>query len=154
MNRIVFGIGSNLGDRELFIKNAITKLTQKLQLKNPKSSQILQNKALLLANSPKEWDIDFFNIAFSGNINLELFSPLKILKIIKEIEEEIGRIDRGKWSPREIDIDILAIDNLKIDESNILQIPHLELFNRDFFMVPFLEIEPEILQKIKSNYQN
>lgn len=151
MNRIIFGIGSNLGDRELFLKKATSELSLELQLKNTKTSTILQNKALLLEDAPKEWDIDFFNIAFSGDIDLKQFAPLKILEIIKKIEAKIGRINRGKWSPREIDIDILAIDDLKINQSNILQIPHPELFNRDFFTSCFFDIEPKIFNNLKSN---
>ena len=151
VNKIIFGIGSNLGDRELFLNKAKQELIENLELKNSKTSKILQNKALLLENSPLSWDIDFFNIAFSGEINLEKFPPLEILKIAKKIENQIGRINRGKWGPREIDIDILAIDNLQFSYDNILQIPHQELFNRDFFMDKFQEIEPEIFHILKNN---
>ncbi len=150
VNRIIFGIGSNLGNRELFLEKAKNELIQKLKLINSKSSKILQNKALLLENSPKSWDIDFFNIVFSGDIDLKQNSALKILEIIKEIEVFIGRIDRGKWSPREIDIDILAIDDLVFDFGSKLQIPHRELFNRNFFTSGFSEIEPAIFKKLNN----
>ena len=154
MNRIIFALGSNLGNRELFLNKAIVALTNRLNLKNIKASTILQNKALLLENSPKEWDIDFFNITFSGDINLDDFEPLEILRIIKEIELKVGRINRGKWSPREIDIDILAIDNLAFDFGDKLHIPHKELFNRDFFTNKFEEIEPEIFNKFRPQKRN
>lgn len=143
MPRIIFGIGSNIGDRAQNLTSATNHLTQKLQLKNPKTSKTLQNKALLKPNSPKEWDIDFFNIAFSAEIDIEIFPPQKILTIIKEIEQILGRQNRGTWAPREIDIDILAISTLKINEEN-LKIPHQELQNRDFFLIPFKEIEPRL----------
>lgn len=149
MNRIIFGIGSNLGDRELFLKRAVEELTKDLNLSSVKISSILKNKALLLEDSPKSWDIDFFNIAFSGDINLEKNPPLEILSKVKTIEVRLGRKDRGRWSPREIDIDILAIDQLRIDLDKKLQIPHMELFNRDFFISRFAQIEPEILNKLK-----
>jgi 2-amino-4-hydroxy-6-hydroxymethyldihydropteridine diphosphokinase/dihydropteroate synthase len=151
MHRIIFAIGSNLGDRESFLNNSITKLTQNLDLINTKTSTILQNKALLLEGSPKSWDIDFFNIAFSADIDLKKHKPLDILKEIKSIEKNMGRIDRGRWSPREIDIDILAIDDLIVDHPGILQIPHQELFNRDFFMSKFIEIEPDIFNKLNKH---
>lgn len=153
LNKIIFGIGSNLGDRELFLQKAKDELIKRLNLKNPKSSTILQNKALLLPDSPKSWDIDFFNIAFSADLDLKTYPPLEILKIIKEIEQNLGRIDRGKWSPREIDIDILAIDDLSFNFEEKLQIPHKELFNRDFFINKFQEIEPVIFKNLRKLLQ-
>ena len=148
-NKIIFCLGSNIGNRNFYLQEAVRLLQTKLELENLKQSSILENKALLLPNSPKEWDIDFYNIALSANINLEKFLPLEILKIVKQIEIKIGRIDRGRWSPREIDIDIVAIDNLQINHGELLQIPHPGLFQRDFFLKTIAEIEPEILKQLK-----
>jgi 2-amino-4-hydroxy-6-hydroxymethyldihydropteridine diphosphokinase len=103
---------------------------------------------MLLDNSPKEWDMDFYNIAFSADIDFDKFTPLEILKTTQKIESELGKINRGKWAPREIDIDIAAIEDLRIDCDNILQIPHLGLFKRDFFLKTIKEIEPKILEKL------
>ena len=80
---------------------------------------------MLLPNSPAEWNVEFFNIAFSANIDSQKFSPEKILEIVKKIEKNLGRKEREKWSPREIDIDILAIGNLRINLGKKLTIPHL-----------------------------
>lgn len=140
--KIIFGLGSNLGDKEFFLDEAVKRLKSHLSLQNLTKSKILKNKALLLKNSPPEWNQEFFNIAVSAEINLEKFPPLKILQIIKKIEKDLGRIDRGKWSPREIDIDILTIGNLIVDEEN-LKIPHYDLLNRDFFLQTIKEIEPD-----------
>jgi 2-amino-4-hydroxy-6-hydroxymethyldihydropteridine diphosphokinase len=147
--RIIFCLGSNVGNRQFFLGQAVKFLQEKLELINLKQSSIFKNKALLLPNAPLEWDIDFYNLAFSADINLEKFSPLEILKITKKIEIDLGKINRGKWAPREIDIDIAAIDDLKINFGETLQIPHPQLFNRDFFYKTIAEIEPEILQKLK-----
>ncbi len=145
--RIVFGIGSNIGDRNFYLEKAVLEITQRMLLTNSKTSKVLKNPALLLPDSPKEWDIEFFNIAFSADINLKKFPPQKILEIIKKVENHLGRKDRGKWSPREIDIDILLIEDLRVDLGDKLQIPHRELFNRDFFVKTVEEIEPELLKK-------
>jgi 2-amino-4-hydroxy-6-hydroxymethyldihydropteridine diphosphokinase len=121
MKKIIFCLGSNIGDRNFYLQEAIKALQIKLGLVDLKQSSILENKALLLPNSPKEWDINFYNIAVSAHINLNKFPPLEILKIIKKIEIDLGRKDRGKWAPREIDIDIAVIDDLKIDQGETLQ---------------------------------
>ncbi len=140
--KIIFGLGSNLGDKEFYLNEAVKRLQEKLSLKNLIRSKILKNSALLLPNSPENWNQEFFNIAVSAEIDVTKFSPAKILKIVKDIEKELGRVDNGKWSPREIDIDILTIENLFVDEEN-LKIPHYDLLNRDFFLKTIKEIEPD-----------
>jgi 2-amino-4-hydroxy-6-hydroxymethyldihydropteridine diphosphokinase len=147
--KILFGIGSNLGDKNLNIFNAIDKLKNYLSLKNIKISTIYKNPAMLPPQAPSDWDKEFYNIAISADINLENFNPLKILEMIKKIEKEIGRKDSERWAPREIDIDILLIDEIFIAEKNILTIPHEGLFNRDFFYKTVEEIEPKLLEKIR-----
>jgi 2-amino-4-hydroxy-6-hydroxymethyldihydropteridine diphosphokinase len=150
--RIIFGLGSNLGDRNFYLDKAVQSLVNQLFLGNLKKSKIFKNAAMLLPNSPTKWNCEFFNIALSADINLKKFPPLKILEIIKKIEKELGRQERSKWAPREIDIDILAIENLKISLGEKLTVPHKGLFERDFFIKTVLEIEPELLQKL--NYDN
>jgi 2-amino-4-hydroxy-6-hydroxymethyldihydropteridine diphosphokinase len=149
--RIVLCLGSNVGDRKSYLDKACKLIEKNLQLKNTRKSNILQNKALLLPNSPEEWDIDFYNIAFSGDIDLNKFPPINILEIIKKIEIDLGRKDRGKWSPREIDIDIAIVENLRINLGNKLQIPHKNLLDRDFFIKTIKEIEPLILKEPLNN---
>ncbi|MBU6339440.1 MAG: 2-amino-4-hydroxy-6-hydroxymethyldihydropteridine diphosphokinase [Rickettsiales bacterium] len=140
--RIIFGLGSNLGDRESYLNKAVSMLESELSLSNIKRSKIFKNPALLLPNSPKEWNIEFFNIALSADINLEKFSPEKILEIIKKIESSLGRKYDQRWAPREIDIDILTIEDLVVKIEDRLVIPHYDLLNRDFFLQTIREIEP------------
>ena len=147
-HRIIFGIGSNLGDRNQYLDLAVHHLTQDLCLNDSRRSNIFKNPAMLLPDSPKDWDREFFNIAFSATINLENFTPEAILDIVKKIEKKLGRKDAKRWAPREIDIDILAIDDLKIEIGEKLIIPHYDLLNRDFFVNTVEEIEPGFLSKL------
>lgn len=147
IKRIIFGLGSNLGDREFYLNQAMQELENQLFLNNCKKSNFLSNQALLLPHSPKEWDCDFLNLAFSADIDLEKFPPQKILEIVKKIEKKLGRKEREKWAPREIDIDILAIEKLQIKIGNELEIPHYDLMNRDFFIKTIEEIEPKFLTR-------
>ena len=151
-NRIVFGLGSNLGDKQQNICSAIYLLTLHLQLQKTKTSFFLVNPPLLPENHPKEWEIDFINVAFSAEINSLLFPILSVLHICQSIEQQIGRNKQNltqkqqkKWAPREIDIDILLLDNLKINYQNILQIPHYQLQNRPFFLTTVKDIEAQML---------
>ncbi len=142
--RVVFGLGSNLGDRNFYLSQAVQRLTNQMSLTNCKTSNIFKNPALLLPDSPPEWNSEFFNIAFSADVDLQKFPPLKILEIAKRIEESLGRKNSKRWSPREIDIDILLIEDLKIKIGDQLIIPHYDLLNRDFFLKTISEIEPNL----------
>lgn len=137
--KIIFGLGSNLGDRNFYLEQAVNKLEEQLFLTSVQKSEILKNPALLKPDSPKEWNIEFFNIAVSADINLEKFSPEKILEIIKKIEKDLGRKESAKWAPREIDIDILTIEGVNI-KTPTLTIPHYDLMNRDFFLKTIKEV--------------
>lgn len=139
---IAFNLGSNLGNKEQNLNLAVTKMVIDFGLTSVQKSRIFKSKAMLLEDSPKEWDIEFYNISVSAKINMEKFSPLKILSAIKSIEKEIGRKERGKWAPREIDIDILLIEDTKIDIKDQLTIPHYDLENREFFVKTLNEALP------------
>lgn len=140
-------MGSNLGDQELNLKKAVSQLESRLLLCDVRSSSILKNQALLLPNSPPEWNLEFFNIALVAKIDLEKFAPERILEIVKLIEKDLGRIERGRWAPREIDIDILLIENVEINLGESLKIPHPELLKRDFVVKTVSEIEPDFVEK-------
>ena len=139
---IVLGLGSNQGDREKFLQEAIYALGNILT--NIKTSSIYESPALLPENAPPEWNINFLNMAIAGDCEI---TPQELLRKVKEIELKLGRQFRGYWSPREIDIDILAYNSLIIDEEN-LQIPHKFLHERDFAIIPFAEIYPDWIHPI------
>ena len=67
-------------------------------------------------------------------------------KILK-IEKEMGRIREEKLGPRIIDVDILLFDN-EIHDLRFLKIPHPEMQNRRFVLVPIAEIDPTLQHPI------
>ena len=67
--------------------------------------------------------------------------PFALLDRIKAIEAALGRTPSERWGPRVIDIDIIAYDDIAI-ESDRLTLPHPEVFNRAFVLVPLAEIAP------------
>ena len=148
MEHIIIGIGSNVGNKLHNIKLAITQLTKENIVTNIKISNIYESKALLPENAPDDWDINFYNLAISGLTNYE---PANLLKLIKNIEQEVGRVNRGIWSPREIDLDILAYGN-KIIQTEQLSIPHKSFLERPFTLLPASEILPNWQYPIKGNF--
>jgi len=78
-------------------------------------------------------------------INVGDMTPENLLAIVLNWEKELGRIRGGiKWESRVIDIDILLFGEIVISKDN-LKIPHYDLQNRDFFLLPLSEISPDIL---------
>jgi len=66
-------------------------------------------------------------------------SPHDLLRALKRIEEQLGREGRVRWAPREIDVDILYYDDVVLRDESI-QIPHREIANRRFVLIPLNEI--------------
>jgi 2-amino-4-hydroxy-6-hydroxymethyldihydropteridine diphosphokinase len=131
---VIFGLGSNLGDRLAQFKIAISHLAELAQ--ELKFSRVFESPALLMDGSPQEWNRPFYNMAVAGSTALE---PLALLAEVKRIEKVMGRIDRGRWAPREIDIDILAMGEGVVDEAELC-IPHPALLARDFALIPLADV--------------
>lgn len=132
---IVLGLGSNIGDREGHLKTAIKYLEQH-NIKIIKISSIYESEALLKPGSPAEWNMPYLNMAVLVET---ILAPIYLLNLVKNIEQIMGRNKIGEFSPREIDIDILAYDDLCFSTER-LTIPHHGLLERDFAIVPFAEI--------------
>ena len=141
MTEIILGLGSNLGNRENNLRQAVSLIGETL-LDDIDQSSLHHSKPLLLPDSPPEWNKPFLNIVIAGTLKNKNTTPLQFLSKIKEIETQLGRKPVARWAPREIDIDILAWGNEKIDLPD-LKIPHPEMLKRDFVLVPLAEIRPD-----------
>ncbi len=131
------GIGSNIENRLHHLRAAVSKIATKFEIIN--KSSIYESPALLPEKAPPDWDLPFLNAVIS--ICVKSSTPSDLLHFIQQIEQDIGRVRRGYWSPREIDIDIIAY-NSQVVNSDMLTIPHAEMLHRDFVLVPFAEIAP------------
>lgn len=130
MNRVIFHLGSNMGDRAKNLELARKGLESRIG-KIINTSSIYETQAWGLADQD-----DFLNQALSINTNLQ---PEAILIEIKKLELEIGREATVKWGPRIIDIDLLLYGN-EVIERDKLKIPHPMVADRNFVLVPLMEI--------------
>ncbi|MDA0938914.1 MAG: 2-amino-4-hydroxy-6-hydroxymethyldihydropteridine diphosphokinase [Proteobacteria bacterium] len=145
----VLSLGSNQGDKLQNLRYGLFELHLYMQLKNIKISSLYQSNALLPAAAPNSWNIDYYNISVFFFAD---YMPKQIMNIIKYIEFKLHRYGkREKWSPRVIDIDLLIAGDLIID-SELLKIPHPEMLNRDFVLLPSAEIAPNISHPITKKY--
>ncbi len=136
----VLGLGGNLGDRLARFIESIKLLTGRKILTDIRSSEVFESEALLLPGSPAARNIPFYNIAVSGQTRL---SPRELLTSIKKIEAELGRSQRERWAPREIDIDILTYGE-KVTAEPDLTIPHPGLTERPFALWPLAALCPDM----------
>ncbi len=134
-NRVYLSLGTNVGDRLKYLKQAIEKL-QVLATEEIEVSYIYESEP---------WGNDvlnaFLNCVIQMNTDLQ---PLALLYRTQEIEKEIGRLKKSidsEYQNRIIDIDILTYNKTTID-SDILTIPHPLLRKRRFVLLPFSNIAP------------
>jgi 2-amino-4-hydroxy-6-hydroxymethyldihydropteridine diphosphokinase len=137
MNEVYLGLGSNVGDRLLNLNKAIELLSEKIQIL--KKSKIYISKAVGYTDQP-----DFYNMVLYGKTDL---SPEELFNFIKDVEKNVGRVYRFHWGPREIDIDILFYNDL-VYKSDKLNIPHPRLHERDFVLLPLIELNPKLFHPV------
>lgn len=130
----ILGLGSNLGDREGYISDAVSKL-QSEGFELIKMSDIENTKALIVTDQP-----DFLNcvVLMRGETD-----EAGLLKVVKKIEKDMGRVFRFEKGPREIDIDILLMGNSCI-HTDKLTIPHPGITERPFVIRQLLQIDPDL----------
>lgn len=135
---ILLGLGSNLGDRDGHLAQALELLSQHVTITRRSSAH--QFPALLPEGAPASWDIPFLNMVAAGTTMLP---PQELLAFCKHIEATLGRpADHAYWSPRTIDIDILDYDGMELKEQ-VLTLPHAGIAVREFVLRPLVEILPE-----------
>ena len=139
INRTYLLLGSNLGDRELYLERAVQLISEKVGIVIAKSS-VYETEPWGNTNQP-----GFLNFALGVDTKL---SPLALLEMVLEIEKTLGRIRHEKWGSRLIDIDIILYGDESITIDNQLQIPHAEMQNRKFVLEPLAEIAPNLIHPI------
>ncbi len=141
MNSIAvgFALGSNLGARASYISQAQRALRESFALQEVKASALYETPALMPEGADASYDKPYLNQVIVAHMPMP--EPLEVLARIKQIESETGRQARGHWAPREIDIDLLFLDDLILNTPT-LTLPHALMHTRAFVMAPLAEISP------------
>jgi len=140
-HRTYLGLGSNLGNREEYIRKAISLIGESV-------GTVLRQSTFI---ETEPWGFKSENRFLNGVILCETtLTPRQVLKATQKIERDLGRKKKTTashsssltphlYSDRPIDIDILLYDELTVDEPD-LKIPHPLMHQRDFVMIPLNEI--------------
>jgi 2-amino-4-hydroxy-6-hydroxymethyldihydropteridine diphosphokinase len=132
LNLVYLSLGSNMGDRETHLHEAIARLRS-------------QGRVVLVSSFYETEPVEFTDQAWFLNCALALETtrtPQQVMSDILTIEQEMGRQRIQKKGPRIIDIDILLFSD-KILDSPDLTVPHPAMQNRRFVLEPLAEIAPE-----------
>ncbi|GAB2685526.1 2-amino-4-hydroxy-6-hydroxymethyldihydropteridine diphosphokinase [Mucilaginibacter koreensis] len=138
MNTIYLLLGSNLGNRQLFLQQAIKYIAEKV-------GAVIQQSSLY---ETQAWGNTETSDYLNQVLKVESFlTATDALQQVLNIETELGRERQEKWGARVIDIDILFYNQDIIHTSNLI-IPHPHLHERRFTLEPLAEIAPELLHPL------
>jgi 2-amino-4-hydroxy-6-hydroxymethyldihydropteridine diphosphokinase len=128
------GLGSNLGDRTGYLKEAVRLLRDDRSCAVVRASSLYETKAVGLEDQP-----DFLNAVIEIRTSLD---PRALLARCLEVERKIGRKRTIPWGPRVIDVDILVYESVSVNDADLV-IPHSRLYERAFALAPLTEIAPD-----------
>ena len=128
-------LGSNLGDKEANLRRALELLIER-GVEIVKTSTFISTEPYGVTDQPT-----FLNGVCEVRTSLE---PLALLHILLAIEQEMGRVRLRHWGERNIDLDLLLYEDVVMDTPE-LKLPHPDMQNREFVLLPLDEIAPEII---------
>ncbi|TDF91563.1 2-amino-4-hydroxy-6-hydroxymethyldihydropteridine diphosphokinase [Paenibacillus piri] len=125
------GLGSNIGDRERYLAEAIRQLESHEHVRISGRSAIYETDPIGLTDQAP-----FLNMA------LELETTLRaegLLAVMQQIEQNLGRTREVRWGPRTIDLDLLLYGDVAQDDPQLI-LPHPRMMERAFVLVPLVEV--------------
>ena len=131
-------LGSNLGDKEANLRKAL-ELLEERGVEIVKTSTFISTEPYGVTDQPQ-----FLNGVCEVRTSLE---PLELLHTLLDIEQEMGRVRLRHWGERNIDLDLLLYEDVVMDTPE-LKLPHPDMQNRDFVLLPLAEIAPELVHPI------
>lgn len=129
-------LGSNLNEPVAQLDAAVLAISQLSQSQLLHISPYYGSKPMGPQDQP-----DYVNAVLSIETQLE---PLVLLDELQRIENEQGRIRLRRWGERTLDLDMLLYGKLEM-QSERLTLPHYDLQNREFVVVPLFDIAPELV---------
>ena len=131
-------LGSNLGDKEENLRRAL-ELLEEHGVEVVKVSTFICTEPYGVTDQPQ-----FLNAVCQVRTSLE---PLALLHTLLGIEQEMGRVRLRHWGERNIDLDLLLYEDVVMDTPE-LKLPHPDMQNRDFVLLPLFEIAPELIHPV------
>jgi 2-amino-4-hydroxy-6-hydroxymethyldihydropteridine diphosphokinase len=136
--QVLIALGSNVGDRLHNLRRAVAALTNSLEIQ--RTSKVYETAPMYVEDQGA-----FYNAALAAQTEL---SPVALLSLLKATEEELGREQRMRNGPREIDLDLIAYGQIQYefwDRGKLrLKLPHPRTPERRFVLQPLYDLDPDI----------
>ncbi len=136
MNKAYLGLGTNMGDKEAYLKEACKIISDNPNINIVKISKVYKTKAWGYTNQD-----DFLNICIEVDTNL---SPEELLEVCHKVENKLNRVRVIRWGPRTIDVDILFFNNIISTDENLI-LPHPRIKERAFVLIPLMDLNKELV---------
>ncbi|MEC0094104.1 2-amino-4-hydroxy-6-hydroxymethyldihydropteridine diphosphokinase [Paenibacillus macquariensis] len=133
LSEAYIALGANLGDREGTLMEAVNRLHTHQQITVLRGSNLYETEPVGYLDQPH-----FLNMVVAVNTDL---NPHALLKVMQEIERELGRVRHTHWGPRTVDLDLLWMEGLVEDTPDLI-LPHPRMEERAFVLVPLHDILP------------
>lgn len=135
MSRAFLGLGSNLGDRHHFLRDAVNSLGASVVAE----SDVYETDPI---GGPAGQG-PFLNLVVELETDL---APKELLAVCQRLESAAERVRAVRWGPRTLDVDVLWIDGVTSDDPE-LTIPHPRMYLRRFVLAPLAELAPELVDE-------
>ena len=130
-------MGSNLGDRERMLAEGLEKIGDIPGLEIVATSAIYVSEAVDMEGE----NPSFLNQAIMAEY---IYPAHELLSSLERIEQQMGRMHKGDYKPRTIDLDILLFGDQQIHTER-LTVPHRKLLERGFALIPLTQIDPDLI---------
>ena len=134
--RVVLALGGNVGDTVASLRRALHAIAADPGIELTAVSRFYRTPPW--GKTDQDW---FVNACALGRTTL---APETLLERVKRLEVDLGREPAERWGPRVIDIDLIAYNDIAL-KTERLTLPHPELFNRAFVLVPLADIAPDLV---------
>jgi len=131
--RAFLGLGSNLGDRRRYLRDAVDLLGSDVVAVSP----VYETAPV---GGPAGQD-PYLNLVLELDTEL---SPRQLLSVCHRLEAAAERVRSVRWGPRTLDVDVLWIDGVEADQPD-LQVPHPRMAERRFVMAPLRDVAPDLV---------
>ena len=129
--RAFLGLGSNVGDRERHLADAVDSLAGVVAVSPVYETDPVGGPA----QDP------FLNLVVELATSL---TPRQLLGVAHRLESAAGRVRAERWGPRTLDVDVLLVGDLCVDEPDLV-VPHPRMWQRRFVLAPLADLAPELV---------
>ncbi len=132
IRRAVLALGSNEGDRLAHLQGAVDALSRTDQVRLVAVSGVYETDPVGGPSQP-----DYLNAVALAETQLD---PHALLQAAHAVEAAAGRVRRERWGPRTLDVDLVAVGDLRVDDADLV-LPHPRAAERAFVLIPWHEAD-------------